>query len=45
LGAPKVIDDKAVAVWRQQNSASIADTAKHGPSILLPLRERVLRSR
>ncbi|KFX69057.1 resolvase [Pseudomonas taeanensis MS-3] len=29
LGAPKVIDDEAVAAWRQENSASIADTAKH----------------
>jgi len=29
LGAPKVIDDQAVAVWRKENEASIADTAKH----------------
>lgn len=29
LGAPKVIDDHAVAIWREENSASIADTAKH----------------
>lgn len=29
LGAPKVIDDRAVAVWRKESSASIADTAKH----------------
>tara|TARA_R110000868_G_scaffold90320_6_gene250866 strand:+ start:5596 stop:6192 length:597 start_codon:yes stop_codon:yes gene_type:complete len=29
LGAPKVIDDAQVAAWRQENSASIADTAKH----------------
>ena len=28
LGAPKVIDDGAVAAWRKENSASIADTAK-----------------
>lgn len=28
LGAPKVIDDEAVAAWRKKNSASIADTAK-----------------
>lgn len=28
LGAPKVIDDEAVAAWRKENSASIADTAK-----------------
>ncbi len=28
LGAPKVIDDQAVAAWRKENSASIADTAK-----------------
>ena len=29
LGAPKVIDDAAVAAWRKKNGASIADTAKH----------------
>jgi len=29
LGAPKVIDDQAVAIWRKENEASIADTAKH----------------
>lgn len=29
LGAPKVIDDQAVATWRKENKASIADTAKH----------------
>lgn len=29
LGAPKVIDDQAVAIWRKENGASIADTAKH----------------
>ncbi|QQU68292.1 recombinase family protein [Pseudomonas fluorescens] len=29
LGAPKVIDDAAVATWRKQKGASIADTAKH----------------
>lgn len=29
LGAPKVIDDEAVAAWRKENSASIADTAHH----------------
>lgn len=29
LGAPKVIDDKAVADWRKENQASIADTAGH----------------
>lgn len=29
LGAPKVIDDSAVAAWRKQNGSSIADTAKH----------------
>lgn len=29
LGAPKVIDDSAVAAWREQNGSSIADTAKH----------------
>ncbi|PMY72469.1 MULTISPECIES: recombinase family protein [Pseudomonas] len=28
LGAPKVIDDKAVAAWRSERRASIADTAK-----------------
>ena len=29
LGAVKKIDDIAVAAWRQENKASIADTAKH----------------
>lgn len=29
LGAPKVIDDNAVAAWRKSNEASIAETAKH----------------
>lgn len=29
LGAPKMIDDRAVAMWRKENKASIADTAKH----------------
>lgn len=29
LGAVKKIDDLAVAAWRQENRASIADTAKH----------------
>lgn len=29
LGAPKMIDDAAVAAWRAENSASILDTAKH----------------
>lgn len=29
LGAVKKIDDQAVAAWRQENKASIADTAKH----------------
>jgi len=29
LGAPKVINDAAVAAWRKENSASITDTAKH----------------
>ncbi|MBD9411565.1 recombinase family protein [Stutzerimonas stutzeri] len=29
LGAPKVIDDQAVAIWRKENEASIAETAKH----------------
>jgi putative DNA-invertase from lambdoid prophage Rac len=29
LGAPKLIDDQAVAIWRKENEASIADTAKH----------------
>ncbi|MBF8730866.1 recombinase family protein [Pseudomonas guariconensis] len=29
LGAQKVIDDQAVAIWRKQHEASIADTAKH----------------
>jgi len=29
LGAPKMIDDQAVAIWRKENEASIADTAKH----------------
>ena len=29
LGAPKVIDDVQVAVWRRENSASIAETARH----------------
>lgn len=29
LGAPKMIDDQAVVIWRKENEASIADTAKH----------------
>lgn len=29
LGAVKKIDDHAVATWRRENKASIADTAKH----------------
>src|SRR5690606_35567521 len=29
LGAPKVIDDMAVAKWRQEEGASIAETAAH----------------
>lgn len=29
LGAPKVIDDAAVVMWRRENDASIADTARH----------------
>lgn len=29
LGAPKLIDDQAVVIWRKENEASIADTAKH----------------
>jgi putative DNA-invertase from lambdoid prophage Rac len=29
LGAPKMIDDQAVAIWREEKEASIADTAKH----------------
>jgi DNA invertase Pin-like site-specific DNA recombinase len=29
LGAPKTIDDAAVAAWRKGNGASIADTAVH----------------
>lgn len=29
LGAPKVVDDAAVATWRKSTGASIAQTAKH----------------
>ena len=29
LGAPKLVDDVAVATWRKESGASIADTAKH----------------
>ena len=46
LGAPKVINDQAVADWRKENSASIADTAKHwGISTATVKRASRLRAR